>query len=118
MGFKKTLTAALLPPQPSPSFRHIHALGERTSLLPDQLSSLMLLSLCPCPSFSVSLETLYTFFKTQHKCISLKRSQSYLRQICLSPLPVHGREPYMPVFVCLQHSVEYRRHLSLLLTWE
>lgn len=82
------------------------------------LGSLMLLSLCPCPSFFVSLETFYAFFKTQHKCISLNPSPVTQGRTAHSLFLFMGKELYMPVFMYLQHSVEYRRHLSLLLAWE
>lgn len=76
MGFKKTLWQLhCCLPNPLLPFTVSMPQEKGFHCLLNKLSFLMLLSLCPCPSFSVSLETFYTFFKTQRKCIFLKRSQ-------------------------------------------
>lgn len=115
MGFKKTLAAALSPPQPSPSFHHIHASGERILLPPEQFSSLMLLSRCPYPSFFG--DYLY-ILQNPTQVYLFEAFPSYPGRTACPLFLLMGRELYMPVFMFLQNSVEYRRYLSLFLTWE
>lgn len=80
--------------------------------------SFMLLSLCPCPSFFVSLKTFSASFKIHHKCISMKHSPVPPGKAAGSLSLFMGRAFHMLEFMHLKHSVAYWRYLSILLAWK
>lgn len=74
---------------------------EWISQLPEHIGFPYASESLPMPFFLCSLKTFYAFFKTQHKCISVKHSPGPPGKAACSHFLLMGREFYMPILIHL-----------------